>query len=217
MPYDRTCDSTEEWSFFNYHRDIFSSPDPFWHFNDTELHEIALIYFKLQKDAGVDMKQELPTQSLSMVLHKAFGMADDSLMQRIFSASGQITYSVSLKAWISTMSLFLRGSFDQKIKYCFTVYDLAKKLELRREHIVQLIKTFVYKHHEEDVEEAVKDLADIVLKKLDVDRDGIISYKDYEMAVTEEPLLLECFGQCLPDRKNLNAFLTTFTDKIKDF
>lgn len=217
MPYDRTSDSTEEWSFLNYHKDVLKNPDPSWRFNKDELNAVAMIYFKLQRDAGVDIKQELPAQSLGMVMHKAFGMADDTLMQRIFSALDQITITVSLRKWIYAMSLFLRGSLELKIKHCFMVYDITGKNELRRDQMVQLMKSFVFKHHEEDVEEAVKDLADIIIKKMDIDRDGIISFEDYRNSVLKEPMLLECLGQCLPDRAHVYAFLLTFTDKIKDF
>ncbi len=217
MPYDRTCDSTEEWSFLNFHKDILKNPDPIWRFNKDELNAVAMIYYKLQRDAGVDIKQELPAQSLGIVLHKAFGMADDTLTQRIFTALDQITTAVLLRKWIFAISLFLRGSLEQKIKYCFNVYDITGKNELRRDQIVQLIKSFVYKHHEEDVEEAVKDFADIIIKKIDLDRDGIISFDDYRNSVLQEPMLLECLGHCLPDRKHVYAFLLTFTDKIKDF
>jgi hypothetical protein len=75
----------------------------------------------------------------------------------------------------------------------------------------------VFKHQEEETEEAVKDFADIIIKKMDLDKDGIITFKDYSETVFKEPLLLECFGQCLPNRCAVYSFLTTFTDKIKEF
>lgn len=62
---------------------------------------------------------------------------------------------------------------------------------------------------EEDPDEGVRDLSELALKKLDVDHDGKISFRDYEMAVKEEPLLLEAFGQCLPTDENCMAFLAT--------
>lgn len=62
---------------------------------------------------------------------------------------------------------------------------------------------------EEDPDEGVKDLSELALKKLDVDHDGKISFKDYETAVKAEPLLLEAFGQCLPTEENCAAFLAT--------
>jgi Ca2+-binding EF-hand superfamily protein len=217
MSYDRTCDSTEEWSFLNYHSETLKKPDPSWRFSRVELYEIAIIYFKLQKDAGCELKQELPIKNFSNVLHKAFGLADDMLIERIFSALDSITSTVPLKNWIMAMSLFLRGSLQKKIDFCFKVYDISGKNEIRREHMVSLLRKFVFKHQDEDVDEAVKDLVDIIIKKVDHDKDGIISFDDYSRTVLEEPLMLECFGQCLPDRKHVYAFLITFTDKINKF
>lgn len=214
--YDRTCDSTEEWSFLNYHQATLKKSDPSWSFDRDELNEIALIYYKLQRDAGCELKRELPSKQFSNVLHKAFGMADDGLIERIFSALDSITSTVPLKKWIHAMSLFLRGSLTQKIAYCFKVYDVSGKNEIRREHMVNLLRKCVNKHQDEDVDEAVKDLVDIIIKKVDLDKDGIISFEDYRNSVLSEPMLLECLGQCLPDRKHVYAFLVTFTDKIKD-
>lgn len=62
---------------------------------------------------------------------------------------------------------------------------------------------------EEDPDEGIRDLSELALKKLDVDRDGKISFQDYETAVKEEPLLLEAFGQSLPTDENCTAFLKT--------
>jgi hypothetical protein len=47
----------------------------------------------------------------------------------------------------------------------------------------------------------VKDLVDIILKKLDEDRDGRVNEQDYASAVAKDSLLLEAFGQCLPNPK----------------
>lgn len=49
---------------------------------------------------------------------------------------------------------------------------------------------------------------------MDIDRDGKISYNDYKQCVMKHPVLLEAFGQCLPSRRNITAFLTTFTNKL---
>lgn len=62
---------------------------------------------------------------------------------------------------------------------------------------------------EEDPDEGVKDLSELALKKFDVDHDGKISFRDYETAVKEEPLLLEAFGQCLPTEETSAHFLAT--------
>lgn len=62
---------------------------------------------------------------------------------------------------------------------------------------------------DEDPEEGVRDLVELALRKLDVDKDGKISYQDFLEAVTEEPLLLEAFGQCLPAETACQTFIST--------
>ena len=46
----------------------------------------------------------------------------------------------------------------------------------------------------------------MTLKKMDLDKDGIIGFDDFEGTVLKEPLLLEAFGKCLPTEKSLVRF-----------
>lgn len=62
---------------------------------------------------------------------------------------------------------------------------------------------------EEDPEESVKDLVEIVLRKLDKDKDGKVSLLDFQKSVMEEPLLLEAFGNCLPTERARDTFMAT--------
>lgn len=61
----------------------------------------------------------------------------------------------------------------------------------------------------------VQDLIDLLIKKLDVDRDGMISEEDFKTAVKDRnPLLLECMGPVFPSRDARHVFLSTFTDRV---
>ncbi|CRK99827.1 CLUMA_CG013135, isoform A [Clunio marinus] len=205
---------TEEYIFLKYHNQILKRPNPNWHFDSNELKAIVMIYYKLLRGATNDIKTDLPVTYFREVLYKSLGMVEDTLMKHIYSALGSITDSVPLKHWINTMSLFLRGTLEEKIKYCFDVYDTSGKNEIRYEDMVTLLRSCVFKHRDEEVEEIVKDFADIILKKLDYDKDGIITFADFNETVKNDPMMLECLGQCLPDVTHANAFLTTFTDKL---
>ncbi|CAG9837185.1 unnamed protein product [Diabrotica balteata] len=73
-----------------------------------------------------------------------------------------------------------------------------------------LHKNCLIKHpQEEDPDESVKDLVDIVMRKIDKDKDGKVSLEDFQNTVEEEPLLLEAFGKCLPSEESKMTFLTT--------
>ena len=68
-----------------------------------------------------------------------------------------------------------------------------------------------------------KDLIEMTLKKMDVDKDGRICQDDFEQTIQEEPLLLEAFGPCLPKEKALDNFMKNIlgrqdgTKSIKNF
>ncbi|XP_022602934.1 EF-hand calcium-binding domain-containing protein 1 isoform X3 [Seriola dumerili] len=107
---------------------------------------------------------------------------------------------VGIKEWIEGLSVFLRGTLDEKIKYCFHVYDLNGDNYISREEMFHMLKnSLIRQPTEEDPDEGIKDLVEITLKKMDHDHDGRLSFGDFEKAVREENLLLEAFGTCLPD------------------
>ena len=91
---------------------------------------------------------------------------------------------------------------------CFRVYDLNGDRYISKEEMFQMLKNCLVKGAEED-EDGVKDLVDLVLKKLDEDRDGRVSEADWNGAIAKETLLMEAFGQCLPTTKVVKGIHTT--------
>ncbi|XP_077272672.1 calaxin-like [Temnothorax americanus] len=146
------------------------------------------------------------------LLHNTFHViTEDALVERLFSCwDREIEGSIRLEPWIMGLDVFLRGSLHDKIVFCFHVYDLNNDGYITKDEIFQLLKNCLIKQPgEEDPDEGVKDLSELALKKLDVDHDGKISFRDYETAIKEEPLLLEAFGQCLPTEETCAGFLET--------
>ena len=68
-----------------------------------------------------------------------------------------------------------------------------------RDEIQQFLRHCIVRMPEEDIEEGVKDIVELIVKKMDADRDGKINLEDFRATVIKEPLLLEAFGPCLPD------------------
>ncbi|XP_018059100.1 PREDICTED: uncharacterized protein LOC108694247 [Atta colombica] len=146
------------------------------------------------------------------LLHNTFHViTEDILVERLFCCwDREIEGAIRLEPWIMGLDVFLRGSLRDKIVFCFHVYDLNNDGYITKDEIFQLLKNCLIKQPgEEDPDEGVKDLSELALKKFDVDHDGKISFRDYETAVIEEPLLLEAFGQCLPTDESCADFLVT--------
>ncbi|XP_044757155.1 EF-hand calcium-binding domain-containing protein 1-like [Coccinella septempunctata] len=182
------------------------------HFSQTEIECLLIIYYKLQKD-GPEKQRAVSKNQFRDILHNAFDMTDGAMMDRIFSAldRGPSIY-VSMETWISALSLFLRGSLEEKISYAFNVYDSMNDGYLGRDTMFNLLKSsLVSQSGEDDAEEAAKDLIEVITKKMDIDRDGRISFQDFKETVMKQPMILQAFGQCLPTRLAAYSFVTTFT------
>lgn len=217
MSVDLTSDVKSQTRFRNKHSKKIRELARRVRFDSTELDIIVIVYFKLLNDLGSNASYITRYQFRS-ILYKCFDMPEDFLIERIMVALDKgITPFVTLETWVQTMSIFLRGTLDERMQYAFAAYDILGDGLIRRDQLITLMRKSFIKQQIEDVEEAVKDFVDMLIKKMDVDTDGLISYADFSETVRNQPALLECFGQCLPDRASINAFLSTFTHKITKF
>uniref|UniRef100_A0A8D8VSS7 EF-hand calcium-binding domain-containing protein 1 n=2 Tax=Cacopsylla melanoneura TaxID=428564 RepID=A0A8D8VSS7_9HEMI len=132
-------------------------------------------------------------------------------MERIFCAFDRLCDGViHLDEWVLGLSCFLRGTNEELIKFTFLIYDLNNDGFITREEMFQLLRNSLISHpQDEDPDEGVRDLVELALRKMDYDKDGKISFEDFQQAVTDEPLLLEAFGQCLPSDAARQSFLST--------
>ncbi|KAJ7396783.1 EF-hand calcium-binding domain-containing protein 1 [Pitangus sulphuratus] len=74
---------------------------------------------------------------------------------------------ITVVEWVEGLAILLRGTLEEKIKYCFAVYDLNGDGYISREEMFQMLKDTVIKQPtDEDPDEAIKDLVEIVLKKM---------------------------------------------------
>ena len=66
---------------------------------------------------------------------------------------------------------------------------------------------------EDDGDEGVKDLIEMTLKKMDHDKDGRVSYPDFQTTVNNDPLMMEAFGPCLPNSSLGCQFIRKYLDQ----
>ncbi|XP_035216406.1 EF-hand calcium-binding domain-containing protein 1-like isoform X2 [Stegodyphus dumicola] len=173
-------------------------------FERTELCRLIKIYKKYVKN-GPHM--DMPT--FSEVLHTLFGFTEEFFMNRIFStADNDKDRRIQMEEFIRLIAVMLRGSMEEKIKLCFACYDISENLELTRDNIATLLLESLSEPPSKDIsEDMVRDLADMILSKMDLDGDGVISYEEFKQACLNDWVLMEAFGKCLPDYKHTAAFL----------
>ena len=176
------------------------------HFNLTEIENLLTLYRRLCEGIEID---KMDRTRFREFLHNAFDMTDDILLDRIFKFFDDDNDGViSREEWILGLSVFLKGNEEEHIKYCFDIYDLNGDGVISREEMLNMLKTSLGRQGlDEDPDEGVKDLIDMTLKKLDKDKDGKVSFKDWSTTVRQEPLMMEAFGPCLPSRRQGNIFM----------
>uniref|UniRef100_M3YAC5 EF-hand domain-containing protein n=1 Tax=Mustela putorius furo TaxID=9669 RepID=M3YAC5_MUSPF len=175
----------------------------------SEVECLLRLFHSLVERANVRLNNfGLDRNAFRVILHNIFGMTDDMLMNRVFFAFDKDNDNcINAKEWVKGLSVFLRGTFEEKLKFCFEVYYLNGDGYISREEIFDMLKNSLHQQSsEEETDEGIKELVDITLKKMDYDNDGKISFADFEKAVKEERLLLEVFGPCLPEAKNCIDF-----------
>lgn len=180
------------------------------HFCKEEQESLVKMFKELTKENTGSIKEDkLDRSQFRDVLHSIFMMTDDVIMDRVLRAFDKDNDAcINLYEWLTGLSVFLKGSLEEKIQFCFKVFDLNSDGFISREEMFHLLKTSMVKQPtEEDPEEGIKDLVEIIIKKMDLDHDGKLSFKDFSDSVNVEPLLLECFGTCLPEQKTCNHFL----------
>lgn len=119
------------------------------------------------------------------------------------------------------MSLLCKGTPDQLIDFCYNIYDINGDKSLAREELLYCLKGSLIPYSgvlsNDEIEEAVREIVEIGMKKLDRDKDGQITQPDFENACYHDPLLLQSIGPCLPPARSLAAFMATFTENYRSY
>ncbi|CAB3225777.1 unnamed protein product [Arctia plantaginis] len=156
---DSSLDPMEEIRFRKKHGMMWMELQKSTHFTFDELEHIMVIFFKIQKRDEKPAASDLISRShFRDVLHNGLGMTDAYMMERVMVALDRGTSPyVTMATFAKALSLYLRGSLEERIVYAFTCYDLLGEGYLRRETMYQLMKKSLAKaSRDDDVEEAVK-------------------------------------------------------------
>ncbi|KAK6619628.1 hypothetical protein RUM43_012385 [Polyplax serrata] len=209
--FDETISSMESIRFLNRNLKLINELRAKTHFGLEEIQNLLIIHYKLTREGG-----PLNYRKFREVAHRLFDIAGDELYDKIYNRFDQHrAMQVNLETWATGLSVLLRGNLQEKLDFCWKVYDLYGTGYISRELMFHYMKNSIIKTSAgEDANEVVKDLVDVILKKMDLDRDGKISYDDYRTSVLKNPMLLESLGPVLPPRPFVMGFLTTFTKKF---
>ncbi|XP_061801321.1 calaxin [Nerophis lumbriciformis] len=175
------------------------------HFNKAEVGCLIRDFHVLLEDTRT--VSGLDRWKVRSILHNTFGLTNDTIMDAVFRTFDKDNDGfIGMGEWIDGLSVFLRGTLDERIKYCFQVYNLNSDHYITREEILQMLRYSLRLPGEEDPYDGIKDLVEITLKRMDHDHDDRLSFEDFERSVKEVNHVLEAFGTCLPNTSRVEAF-----------
>ncbi|KAL2750841.1 calaxin-like [Vespula maculifrons] len=204
-----------EYSFRSRNKNNFKKIAEKTHFSYREVEALAVIHRKILQTCG-----PINRFVFRDIFHSGFDFTENIrhlLIDRLFSSIDKTnSLQIRMDHWIEGLSIILRGTLDEKITFAYKVYDFLRTNRLKKEHIFPIMRGCLIAHlPDEDPDDGVKDLIELIIKKLDIDRDGYVSENDFRTAVKERgEFLLECMGPVFPSREARHTFLTTFTDHI---
>jgi len=185
------------------------------HFNTDECKSLLVMYERMVASGKMDRLK------FRDFLHVCFDMTDDIMLDLTFRAYDRNSDGiVDDNEFVVGLSRMIRGDAEEMTEFCYYVYDMNGDRSLAREELFHCLKGCLmpgYGMDEDELEDGEKDIVEMAMKKLDVNRDGQITYDDFQNAVKRDPLVIQAVGPCLPSPGALVAFLATVTEDYRSY
>ncbi|KAF9162955.1 hypothetical protein DFQ26_003075 [Actinomortierella ambigua] len=134
---------------------------------------------------------------------------DDVFLTRLYSAfdTNPNKKGVEFKEFIEGLSVFMKGTPDEKLELSFKLYDIDHAGYITREGLeramTQLHSVVATSGHDETHQ--IQELVRRIFDDLDVDGDGKLSLEEYKLNSMKEPMIIDFLGQFLSDQTDSGA------------
>ncbi|XP_076636384.1 Kv channel-interacting protein 4-like isoform X3 [Colletes latitarsis] len=138
-----------------------------------------------------DVQQVKSGASLSLKMQRSFKKVRRSIQKMTGDPARytQIVFNtfdrdrdgiVSFQDLVNEIALITNGNLDQKLSWIFSFYDLnGDGYITRKEMLVIISATYEMLHNSQVAQRVVDKHVDMVFKKMDTDKDGIISREEF--------------------------------------
>ncbi|BFF89658.1 EF-hand calcium-binding domain-containing protein 1 [Drosophila madeirensis] len=213
---DATIDSMENSRFVAVYGGLIRELVANSHLSQTDVNCLLMVYYKFAKANGPNAKMmtKLQFYQLFLVLFKVSNV--ETIDRTLFAVTKDVKY-VSPQAWVQLFSLYTTKDLSVRMRFAFDIYDTKGTGFIDREQVSLACEKFFTGEDEDEITELRADMGEFIIKKFDIDKDGLISFEDYSAVVSEQPCLLEFLGRLFPspeDREimahciNMDSILT---------
>ncbi|XP_044313136.1 calcium and integrin-binding protein 1-like [Drosophila rhopaloa] len=222
---DSTIDSMENSRFSALYSGLIKELAATSKMSTLDITCLLCVYYKFVKFNGPSARQMKKSQFYQIFL-VLFNVSNVQVIERTLLAITKDTKFVSPQAWIDLFDLYTTDDLDVRMRFAFDVYDTKGTGVIDREQVGVACGHFFSEGDDEDeLVELKADMTEFIMKKFDVDKDGVISFEDYSSVVSQQPILVEFLGWLFPSNEekdlmahviNMDSLLNyTTPDKIK--
>ncbi|XP_043655059.1 EF-hand calcium-binding domain-containing protein 1 isoform X1 [Drosophila teissieri] len=198
---DSTIDSTENSRFSALYGGLIKEIAANSKMSTLDITCLLCVYYKFVRFNGPGAKQMKKNQFYQIYL-VLFNVANVQVIERSLLAITKDTKFVSPRAWIDLFELYTTEDLDRRMKFAFEVYDTKNTGVIDREQVGVACEKFFHEGDDEDeLIELRADMTEFIMKKFDVDKDGVISFEDYSSVVSQQPVLVEFLGWLFPSNE----------------
>ncbi|KAG0202376.1 hypothetical protein BGX28_005067 [Mortierella sp. GBA30] len=148
------------------------------------------------------VQTEVDPNTFRRILHSS--PLDDVFLTRLFSAfdTNPNSKGVNFKEFIEGLSVFMKGTPDEKLELSFKLYDVDHAGYITRPGLERAMTQLhsVVAGSSQDETHQIQELVKRIFDDLDVNNDGKLSLEEYKLNSMKEPLIIDFLGQFLADQ-----------------
>ncbi|XP_017030679.1 calaxin-like [Drosophila kikkawai] len=167
-----------------------------------EITCLVLVYYKFVKCQGPSAKMMRKNQFYALYL-VLFDVTDIQTIERSLFAVTKDMKFVSPEAWVQIFNLYTTDDINVRMRFAFEVYNTKGTGVIDREQVGFACDKFFEGEDEDELNELKADMIEFLMKKFDVDKDGVISFEDYSSVVIKQPILVDFLGWLFPSKYDL--------------
>ncbi|KAF9426939.1 hypothetical protein BGZ94_005753 [Podila epigama] len=187
------------------------------HFSKREIHALRREFEKTSNSSRSSVLTEAQFKEASnilgcpsifrRILHSS--PLDDVFLTRLFSAfdTNPDSKGVNFKDFIEGLSIFMKGTSDEKLELSFKLYDIDHAGYITRPGLERAMTQLhsVVAGSSQDETHQIQELVKRIFDDLDVNNDGKLSLEEYKLNSMKEPLIIDFLGQFLADQTDSGA------------
>ncbi|KAI8351206.1 hypothetical protein EDC96DRAFT_518878 [Choanephora cucurbitarum] len=164
-----------------------------------EIHDLRHKVGSSTKSSRSSITQEVFKETVKKCVPYA-SANDDVFLEQLYSAfGGDSKNSIDFCEFVDGLSVFMKGTPDEKLNLSFKLYDVDHDGYLTKPELEQVMLKLSGTFSAEDRTTEIKEMIEHLFKDFDVNNDGRLSFDEYKLSAMREPLIVDFLEQFLAE------------------